>query len=99
MSLDDELQLVSDSLLGDILKVLDLPHTDGWRSLCALLFGQATQHLAKISLTFNRMIIENGLRRASDWALTRWCHDIRARGQENVPAEGPLLVVSNHPGA
>jgi hypothetical protein len=99
MKLDQEIQRISDAMLVDILKILGLPPTESWRSLCALLFGKATRRLAEIGLAFDRMIAERGLDKAADWALAHWCRDILARGQENVPAQGPLLVVSNHPGA
>jgi hypothetical protein len=39
-----------------------------------------------------------GFPKAAEWALTNWCKDIKAHGTEHVPAERPLLVVSNHPG-
>lgn len=99
MKLEQEIQRVSDAVLVDILKVLGLPPTESWRSLCTLLFGRATRRLAGIGLTFDRMISESGLAQAADWALANWCRGILARGQDNVPAQGPLLVVSNHPGA
>ncbi|MEW6093483.1 MAG: 1-acyl-sn-glycerol-3-phosphate acyltransferase [Chloroflexota bacterium] len=98
MNLEEELRRVSDSLLSDVLKILGLPQTSGWRHLCELLLGNAFQRLADIGLTFDRMIVENGLRRAAEWSLSNWCRDITVRGRENVPEEGPLLVISNHPG-
>lgn len=99
MTLEKEIQRVNDSLRADILKVLGLPATEPWSNLGNLLFGKATRHLANIGLTFDRMINERGLLKASAWSLTHWCRDILANGVENVPSQGPLLVVSNHPGA
>lgn len=99
MKLEDELQRLNESLLIEVVKILGLPRTDGWRSLCGLLFGRGLRNLAEIGLTFDQMLVEHGLRDASEWALTHWCRGILARGQENVPAQGPLLVISNHPGA
>ncbi len=99
MKFGQEIQQVSDAILVEILKILGLPPTENWRSLCTILFGKAIRRLAEISLTFDCMIAEHGLDKAADWALAHWCRDILASGQENVPADGPLLVISNHPGA
>jgi hypothetical protein len=99
MKFDQEIQRVSDSVLMDILKILGLPQTAGLHNLCALLFGKATQRLADIGLTFDRMIQESSLREAAEWSINHWCRDILVRGRENIPEKGPLLIVSNHPGA
>lgn len=40
-----------------------------------------------------------GLAEAARRLLPRFVKGVRVRGMENVPAEGPLLVASNHPGA
>ncbi|MBM3153267.1 MAG: hypothetical protein FJZ96_13865, partial [Chloroflexi bacterium] len=73
--------------------------TPGWRRLCGLLLNKAVRRLAGISLTFDRMIDESGLKQAAEWSLTNWCRGIAVRGQENIPNNGPLLLLSNHPGA
>lgn len=99
MSWEEETQRLTDALLLEVVKILGLPRADGWRDLCRLLFGRGLRNLAEVGLTFDRMLVERGLREASEWALTHWCRGILARGQENAPAEGPLLVISNHPGA
>ncbi|MCS7010692.1 MAG: 1-acyl-sn-glycerol-3-phosphate acyltransferase [Anaerolineales bacterium] len=99
MKWEEEIQRLIDALLVEVVKILGLPQTSSWRGLCRLLFARGLRNLAEIGLTFDRMLVEHGLREASEWALTHWCRDILARGQENVPAEGPLLIISNHPGA
>jgi hypothetical protein len=99
MNLEIEIQRVSDSILGDILKILGLPPNAGWHKFCSHLFRKAIQHLAEIGLTFDQMIASDGFRKASEWSLNQWCRDIRVSGSDNVPHVGPLLIVSNHPGA
>lgn len=99
MSLEEEIQRLNNTLLAEVVKVLGLPPTKGWRGVCGRLFGRGLDNLARVGLTFDQMLPESGLGGASEWALAHWCRDILARGQGNVPAQGPLLVISNHPGA
>jgi hypothetical protein len=69
-------------------------HNLFWR-----MFRGITGRLAAIGVTFDRLVDSDGLPAGSAWALTDFCTPVRARGAENIPLEGPLLVVSNHPGA
>jgi hypothetical protein len=62
------------------------------------IFRRVTDRLAVIGVTFDRLVREEGFPKAAEWALTNWCTDVTQRGAEAVPAEGPLLVISNHPG-
>ncbi len=99
MTINDDIRRMSDVLSGEILNALGLPKTAGWRRLIGVLTRRATDQLAHIGVTFDRLIVERGLPKAAEWSLTHWCKDILARGREHIPAEGPLLVISNHPGA
>jgi hypothetical protein len=90
---------MSDELIREILNTLGLSRSDRWFRLCRPLFQGATRRLSQIALTFDRLIEERGLPRAADWSLTNWCRDIQVRRKEKIPQEGPLLVISNHPGA
>jgi putative hemolysin len=49
-------------------------------------------------LTYDRIVGESGLGTGGAWALDKLSRDARIEGQDDVPREGPLLLVSNHPG-
>jgi hypothetical protein len=99
MSIEDDVRRMSEDLIYEIVNAFGLPKTEGWYRRVRPFLHKATEHLAHIGLTCDRMIAENGLRKAAEWSLSHWCRDIRVRGRENIPADGPLLIVSNHPGA
>jgi hypothetical protein len=97
--LDAEIQSLSDTLINEIINAVGLPKTAGWHRIFDPLFQKAARQLAGIGVTFDRLIEREGFPSACAWALTHWCRDITARGIENIPKIGPLLVVSNHAGA
>jgi hypothetical protein len=99
MRLEEQVQLMSKDLIFDILNAIGLPKTEHWYKRFQPFFSKATGRLSHIGLAFDRLINEIGFPRAAEWSLTHWCRGIIARGRENVPQKGPLLVISNHPGA
>jgi hypothetical protein len=46
----------------------------------------------------DRIIAEEGMAAAARWVLLNLVKDFRARGAENIPQDGPLVIASNHPG-
>jgi len=89
---------LSNTLILEILNAAGLPKTEQLQELIRPIFHKATEHMATIGLTFDRLVEKSGFPKAADWALTNWCKGIFARGTESIPKKGPLLVVSNHPG-
>ena len=96
--MDPLITRLSDSLLFEILNAVGLPKTEKLRALVRPIFRKATEHLAAIGFTFDHLVEKSGFPKAADWALSNLCKGILARGTETIPNEGPLLVVSNHPG-
>jgi hypothetical protein len=94
-----DVQTLSDLLVDEIFKALGLSSTGWARRRLGGIFAPIAGHLADIGLTFDCLVRDEGFSRAAAWALTNFCKDVRALGTEHVPKRGPLLVVSNHPGA
>ncbi len=85
-------------LMDEVVKALGVGRSRLARSLFEPLFGPAVQRFAEVAARFDNDVASYGLRQAASRLLPRFAREIRVRGEENVPGEGPLLVVSNHPG-
>jgi len=89
---------LSESLIDVIVAAFGFPTTKTYHNIFWPLFRNLTDHMAYIGVKFDQMINSDGLPAASEWVLTHFCRDIQLHGVEFIPDQGPLLVVSNHPG-
>jgi len=96
--MDEDIDTLSRSLVNELVGAVGLPKTEPFRSLFWFLFHGVTTRFATVGVTFDRLVAEAGFPKASEWALRNWCSRVTARGTEHIPAEGPLLIVCNHPG-
>jgi 1-acyl-sn-glycerol-3-phosphate acyltransferase len=67
--------------------------------LLKFLLWLPTKRFGQLAGRFDRRVGESGLYQAMGSLRHRFINHIEISGESNVPAEGPLLVVSNHPGA
>lgn len=83
----------------------DLVSSFGWEgypllaSVLRRLFARPARKFANQMVEFDALVGRIGLAEASRRTLQKnYVCDVRVHGRENVPADGPILFLSNHPG-
>lgn len=83
----------------------DLVSSFGWQNqpvLAAILrkvFIGPAGKFARQMVEYDNLVGKMGLHEASRQFLqAHYIHDLRVHGRENIPANGPVLFLSNHPG-
>jgi hypothetical protein len=97
----DELrsQKLTRILSGEMFKALGFPR-DGIisRSFSPLIW-KPIHRFSEIVVGFDTKVRAEGFQRASQWILPNFVKDMDVYGSDKIPENGPLLAVSNHPGA
>ena len=70
----------------------------GLRPPFELLVRGPAKRLARQIVTYDEIVGDFGLAAGGAWALEHLARRAEVEGKENVPLEGPLLLVANHPG-
>jgi hypothetical protein len=86
-------------IIDEVIKVFGLPANWFSRVLFSPLFGPPSSRFAQIGVEFDTKTALEGFYQAAKDLIPRFIHNIQVRGLEYIPKQGPLLVVSNHPGA
>jgi hypothetical protein len=81
-----------------VVKVLGLPAHGPLRRPADWLLHIPAQRFAELGAGFDEQLGRGGFAAAAQWVLPHFVQAWRAEGTEQIPRQGPLLVVANHPG-
>jgi 1-acyl-sn-glycerol-3-phosphate acyltransferase len=81
-----------------MLSCLGLDNLGVARPWFKLLCRPIARRFADQVLIYDELVGLAGLQAGHMWMLEQFVQDVDVRGLEQVPASGPLLIVSNHPG-
>ena len=95
----DLVDILRRSILDDLFKDFNQTGRLWLRGLFEPLVQPSVKRFAQIAADFDVRVERSGLREGMRWILPKFVSGFEIKGQEHVPSEGPLLVVSNHPGA
>jgi 1-acyl-sn-glycerol-3-phosphate acyltransferase len=97
-SSEERLERLTRVCIDDVISAFGLGGLRRGRAALEIISRVPVRRLARQVLTFDKVVGESGLVVGGAWALERMCRSARMEGRDNVPREGPLLLVSNHPG-
>ena len=95
---EDHLERLTQVCVDDLISAFGLGRVSFGRALMESISRIPARRLARQILTYDRIVGASGLGTGGAWALKRLSRNNTIESKENVPRNGPLLLVSNHPG-
>ena len=95
VSVADMRRAMSDQLLV----AAGVPRTGPLLALLRPLLWFPAHRFSVLAAEFDRRVALFGLTEGMRWLLWRLVDDVHVYGREQIPASGPLVIVSNHPGS
>lgn len=93
-----QVEALTEINLDDFFESMGLTQLRWGRGLLRWLFRPAARRFAQTVAAFDEMVVERGLQAGSEWLLKQMTRKLEVAGRENISADGPALILANHPG-
>jgi SAM-dependent methyltransferase len=95
---DERIEELSETITDEVFKAVGLSPRGLVRKLLGGAMRKPAHRFAELAAGFDAHLAEHGLRSASQTYLPYFVKDMQVRGAEHIPEQGPVVIVSNHPG-
>ena len=95
---DERVRTLARVCADDLISAFGLDNAGTAATVLRLLSSVPAHRLANQIALYDDIVGEAGLPAGGAWALGQLAREVAVEGTDRVPREGPLLVVSNHPG-
>lgn len=85
-------------LVEELIKAFRVSPNHPVRFLVEVLFASAIQRFAELAAKFDETVRNYSFYTAVNELLPRFINGFESSGKEEIPENGPLIIVSNHPG-
>jgi hypothetical protein len=94
-----QIKHLSNAITDEIVAALGFTPRGPARRMLGPLFRSPARRISTIMSRYNRDAAATDIVSATGRLLEQFVDGVEARGMENIPHDGPVLIVSNHPGA
>jgi hypothetical protein len=99
VDLEKRTQILANDLVFELNKSLGFGKGGFSHSIIKPIVWKPMVRFSELATHFEYRIVQEGFQKASAWFISHFVDRIQSLGENQLPAEGPLVVAANHPGA
>lgn len=93
-----QVENLRNTIIDEIFYALGLTRTGWARRAFGQIFHRPATRFATLAANFDNTVADQGFCRATQMFMPQFIDSFQVNGLENIPAKGPLLITTNHPG-